>query len=328
VSETQLPGLLPWLQEPWAFFSRCLDMDRLPHALLVEGPPGCGKMALADAMTARLLCNEGQPAACGQCRSCELLAGGAHPELVDITFEINEKTGKLRTEIVIEQIRRTIGTLQLTNTISPRKVARIHPADAMNRNAANALLKSLEEPVGADTVLILVSSRPARLPVTIRSRCQPVTVRQPCRQALHEWLASTSGKNDDEIGAALEASGGSPLRAAEFLSSPELDAYAKVRENLAALLARPGAVTSVAGQLEKLDAANTWYWLSSCAGEAARGMMRGSLPAWLPAGVQLDARTLLQLQRRADMNRQLLATTVRRDLMLEAWLITWIGQVI
>jgi DNA polymerase-3 subunit delta' len=328
VSEAQVPGLYPWLQEPWSFFSRCLGMDRLPHALLLEGPPGCGKTALAAAMTARLLCNEDQPVACGQCRSCKLLTGGAHPELIDITYEINEKTGNLRTEIVIEQIRRTIGALQLTNTISTRKVARINPADAMNRNAANALLKSLEEPAGADTVLILVTSRPAQLPVTIRSRCQPITVRQPERQALWAWLASNSGKSEDEISAAVAASGGSPLRALEFLSSPELDAYSKVRESLATLLARPGAVTSVAHQLEKHDAANTWYWLSSCAGEAARARMRGGLPAWLPAGVQLDAKTLLQLQQRADMNRQLLATTVRQDLMLEAWLITWIGQVV
>ena len=328
MSEAQLPGLYPWLEERWGFFRRCLEMDRLPHALLVEGPPGCGKMALAGAMTAKLLCNEDQPAACGQCRSCKLLEGGAHPELIDVTYEINEKTGKLRTEIVIEQIRRTIGALQLTNTISARKVARIHPADAMNQNSANALLKSLEEPVGADTVLILVTSRPARLPVTIRSRCQPVSVRQPGRRALREWLAATSGKSGDEVTAAVQAAGGSPLRAAEFLSSPELDAYSKVRESLAKLLARPGGVTGVASQLEKLDAASTWLWLSSCAGEAASGVMQGKLPEWLPADAQLDAKTLLQLQQQADMNRQLLATTVREDLKLQAWLITWIGQVV
>jgi DNA polymerase-3 subunit delta' len=327
VSEARLPGRYPWLEEPWSFFSRCLEMDRLPHALLVEGPPGCGKMALAAAMTARLLCLEDQPVACGQCRSCKLLAGGAHPEYIEVTFELNE-SGNMSSVLTVGQVRATIEALYLTRTISRRKVAYIHPADAMNRNAANALLKTLEEPAGTDTVIILVTDRPGSLPATIRSRCQPVSVRQPGRKAVREWLSSASDKSDREVTAAIEAASGSPLRAAEFLDSPELDTYSKVREGLATLLSRPGAVTEVASRMEKLDPVNTWYWLSSCAGETARAVMQGKLPEWLPAGIQLDAKTLLQLQQQADNNRQLLATTVREDLKLQAWLITWIGQVV
>lgn len=318
----------PWLAEPWAFFRRCLELDRLPHAMLLEGPAGCGKMALAQAMIAKLLCKEDQPVACGKCRSCELLVGGAHPELIDITFEINEKTGKLRSEIVIAQIRRTIEALQLTNTISSRKVACIHPADAMNKNSANALLKSLEEPAGADTVLVLVSDRPTRLPVTIRSRCQPISVRPPVPRDVREWLVSSSGRGEAEVTAAVEAAGGSPLRAEHFLSSPELEAYSQVRESLATLLGRPAAVTGVAARLAELDETNTWHWLSSNAGEAAKSVMQGRHPAWVPAGVQLNAKTLLQLEKQAGINRQLLATAVRNDLMLQAWLIKWVEQVV
>ncbi len=327
-SATVETTLYPWLDTQWAFFERCLEMDRLAHAQIIEGPAGCGKTALARAMVSKLLCRADERYACGECRSCQLLTGGAHPELIDITFEIDPKTGLLRSVITVDQVRRMIEQLQLTTSISARKVTCINPADRMHPSAVNALLKSLEEPAGADTVLILVTDSPGRLPVTIRSRCQVISVNQPDRALASKWLTETTGKNTAETNAAIDAAGGSPLRAAMFIESPELDAYTQVRESLADLLLRPGSASITAARLEKLDQANTWRWLSALTGDVIKATMRGAPPDWIPANIQLDSKSLLQLQKQADINRQFATTTVRSDLLLQAWLISWAEQVI
>lgn len=321
-------GLYPWLETQWAFFERCLEMDRLAHAQIIEGPAGCGKSKLANTMVAKLLCRAEERYACGECRSCKLLEGGAHPELINITFEIDSKTGKLRSVITVDQVRRMIEQLQLTTSISDRKVTCISPADRMHPSAVNALLKSLEEPAGRDTVLILVTDSPGRLPVTIRSRCQVISINQPDRALSADWLVKTTGKSVAEINAAIDAAGGSPLRARTFLTSPELDSYQQVRESLAGLLQRPGSVSAVTAQLEGLDAANTWRWLSALSGDLAKMVMQDKRADWIPANIQLDGKSLLQLQRQADINRQIANTTVRDDLSLQSWLIRWVEQVI
>ena len=311
----------PWLKGHWAFFLQRLEQDRLAHAVMIEGPAACGKIALANAMVARLLCREDKPRACGQCRSCKLLAGGAHPDYFELQPEEDSEV------IKVDQVRGLIGRLDLTTSISERKVAYIHPAECMNAAAANALLKSLEEPAG-NTVLILVSDNPGRLPVTIRSRCQTISVSQPDKQLVQKWLENTSGKPKDEILAALQAAGGSPLRAAYYLDSADLDAYAQVRQGLATLLGRPGSVSLLSGQLNVLDQADLWRWLSMCTGDVVKSIMAGLPLNWLPANVKLHDKALLQLQRQADINRQLSATSVRGDLLLQDWLIRWAEQIV
>jgi len=324
VSSPDLPTPVenyPWLSGHWAFFLQRLEQDRLAHAVMIEGPADCGKMALAQAMVARLLCSEDQPQACGLCRSCKLLAGGAHPDYFELQPEEDSEV------IKVDQVRGMIGKLDLTTSISERKVAYIHPAENMNAASANALLKSLEEPAG-NTVLILVSNNPARLPVTIRSRCQTISVGQPDKQLVQEWLENTTGKPEGEIIAAIQAAGGSPLRAAYYLDSPELDAYEQVRQGLATLLGRPGSVSLVCNQLDVLNPADLWRWLSMCTGDVIKSIMAGLPLSWLPANVKLHDRALLKLQRQADINRQLSATSVRRDLLLQDWLIRWAEQIV
>ena len=298
-----------------------LEQDRLAHALMIEGPSGSGKMALASAMVSRLLCRENQYSSCGQCRSCVLLKGGAHPDRFDLQPEEGSEV------IKVDQVRGMIAKLDLTTSISTRKVACIHPAECMNGAAANALLKSLEEPAG-DTVLILVSNNPGRLPVTIRSRCQVISINQPDGGLVRDWLQNISGQAANDVDAALEASGGSPLRAAHYLDSPELNAYGKVRQGLASLLSRPGSVSLVVSELIDLNPEELWRWLSMCTGELIRSRMTDQTLSWLPSMMNLHDKTLLQLQRQADINRQLSATPVRGDLLLQAWLIRWAEQVI
>jgi DNA polymerase-3 subunit delta' len=311
----------PWLAGHWSFFAQRFQGGRLAHALMLEGPAACGKNSLARAMVAKLLCNEKLDDACGQCRSCKLLEGGAHPDYFDIR---PEEEGKA---IKVDQVRALIGSLDLTASISPRKVAYIHPADAMNASSANALLKSLEEPAG-DTVLILVTDNPGRLPVTIRSRCQSISVTQPDAESVLEWLRSRSGASDTELNAALQAAGHSPLRALDYLDSPELEAYAQVREGLATLLQRPAAVSMVSHSLNELKPTDLWRWLSLCTGDVVKSIMAGTPASWLTDTSRLNSKALLDLQKRADVNRQLSTTPVRGDLLLQEWLIRWVEQIV
>jgi len=318
---TSANDIYPWLSGHWSFFNQRLEQDRLAHALMLTGPAGSGKTALAAAMVARLLCKDDQAQACGHCRSCQLLEGGAHPDYFDIHPEEDSKV------IKVEQVRGLIGRLDLTTSISARKVAYIHPAETMNAAAANALLKSLEEPAG-ETVLILVSDNPGRLPVTIRSRCQSISIDQPERGVVAEWLEARSGAAREVLNAALQAAGGSPLRALHYLDSPELDAYAQVRESLATLLGRPGSVSLVSSRLIELNPLDLWRWLSMCTGDVVKSIMAGLPLNWLPETLELNGRTLLQLQKQADINRQLSATPVRGDLLLQDWLIRWAEQIV
>jgi DNA polymerase-3 subunit delta' len=304
-----------WLEPVRAEFAERLKSGRLAHALLLSGPAGTGKLDFAREMAGGLLCLEGSMPGCGGCRSCQLLSTGAHPDFRLLGLELNDK-GNLRSEIVIEQIRNLISALQLTTTISARKVALLHPAEAMNRNAANALLKTLEEPPG-ETVLILVSHDPGRLPVTIRSRCQALQLRMPHSSALMDWLRDVSGCDAATAESALNASAGSPLRARDMLADGSTAHYSLVSRTLDELLDKSSsssqAMAALADAQADIEPEQLWTWLSLCAADKIRQK----------TGANEYTKTLSQLQAQADRNRALLSTQVRKDLLLQDWLIQW-----
>jgi len=208
----------PWLEAVASEFSERLRGGRMAHAVLLSGPAGLGKTALARSFLASLLCLAETFPACGTCRSCQLLGSGAHPEGHVLTFEQHPKKDELRKELVVDQVRRLTAALQLTNTVSRRKAAMIHPAESLNVSAANALLKTLEEPPG-DAVLLLVSHNPSRLPATVRSRCQALYARIPDLDLAIPWLSRAAEVPDDEAALALEAAGSTTWSATPSTSS-------------------------------------------------------------------------------------------------------------
>jgi len=300
----------PWLQPVEAEFAERFESGRLAHALLLSGAAGTGKQSLARGWIASLLCLENRNPACGKCRSCQLIKTGAHPDYRLVTFEINEKSGKIRTEIVVDQVRSLISSLQLTTTISVRKVALIHPAEALNRNAANALLKTLEEPPG-DTVIMLVSDDPVRLTATIRSRCQNLLVRLPDRATALEWLLDAGDYQTEDVRAALVAAAGSPLKAQHMLEDGSTDQFHQLQATLSCL--KEGTAGSAVGALAEIDPERLWVWLSLCAAEKVRQHLDD----------RETARRLSGLQSQADRNRFLLPSPVRKDFLLQEWLIQW-----
>jgi DNA polymerase-3 subunit delta' len=304
---------MPWLQPAWALFRERIEADRLAHALLLHGPRGTGKSQLARAMLETLLCLEpGAAGACGHCRSCALLVSGAHPEAFPITFLVDPKTGKVKKELLIEQIRALIASLGLTTTISRRKVALIDPADAMNRNAVNALLKTLEEPPG-DAVLILLAHEPSRLPATIRSRCQAIGVSLPATDVALGWLTDVHGLDAREARDALVAAGGSPLLALDYHQQDLIGRFVQLDGALDVLFQGQDRVSSVLDLLGETEPDTVWSWLS--------GMCSARVRAAGPRDGATGA--LLRLQGDADRNRRLARTAVRGDLLLRDWLIEW-----
>ena len=174
------PDLLPWQAE--AAREVLSARAAWPHALLLDGPRGLGKRTLALNLARGLLCESpsADGSACGSCASCHYVAAGQHPDLQMIEPFVIDEDGEVKVQdpILIERIRALIDWVQLTSHRGRAKVAVIVPAEAMNLAAANALLKTLEEPPPA-TYLILVAHQPGRVPATLRSRCRRMAAPRP-----------------------------------------------------------------------------------------------------------------------------------------------------
>lgn len=173
--------MYPWLTEYWQTWLAAFGEGRLAHAWLISGPSGLGKLALAQAMARTLLCQQpGADGACGFCHACELIAHGNHPDL-QLVGQSDEKS------IGVDAIRAVIAQLNGSAQLAGGKVVILARAEAMTEAAANALLKTLEEPAGR-SMLVLLSDHPNRLLPTILSRCQKMAIRIPEPQSLLGWL--------------------------------------------------------------------------------------------------------------------------------------------
>jgi DNA polymerase III subunit delta' len=227
---------LPWQESVYSNLVDGFLAGKLGHAQLIIGPAKLGKHDLAERLAKRLLCQEsgGGLPACGHCLSCQRFEAGTHGDFRSITLEINDKTGKLRTEISVDQIRAFNDWLSLTSQLGGGQVAIIRNAHELNRNAANALLKTLEEPL-ENRYVLLVTDKPYRLPVTIHSRCQRVTLNIPDTETGLQWLLK-QGVSPENAKQALALADGSPGKAMELLDGGGLALHAKVREQLAACM--------------------------------------------------------------------------------------------
>jgi DNA polymerase-3 subunit delta' len=228
--------------------SGVLDTGRIPHALLFHGPAGVGKATAARAFAAALLCEHAQErAACARCASCRLLESGTHPDFLRVgrltrkevlqkeksrldTHVADATEGELVAWIRVDQIRRLNELVGLRPRQSPRRVFVVDPADRMNRESQNALLKTLEEPP-ARSVLVLVTTRPHVLLSTVRSRCFQVGFRALGRSELCSLLEAR-GIPREEATSRAALSGGSLGRALEL----ELDARIARRREVCAML--------------------------------------------------------------------------------------------
>jgi DNA polymerase-3 subunit delta' len=303
----------PWVTPHWRRLGQSLQADRLGHGLLFAGPGELGQSALAEALAARLLCeaaHEGE--ACGRCRGCHLRVAETHPDLLRISL-LERDDGRLKTEIGIEQIRQLSQWFALTPQYGRALVALINPADLLSPAAANAVLKTLEEPA-ENRYLLLVASQLQRLPATLRSRCQKWLLQPPDRASAQAWL-QTQSLSAGDAAEALDGSAGQPLAALELASGDGLALCREVAEQLVALAAGRAAPTEVASRWAQ-DRPD--QRLRAAVAEVAR---RG----WCGQGLTAsgDFTKLAAWSRRADRARALLAAPLRHQLLLVELLQGW-----
>ncbi|MEQ1801565.1 MAG: hypothetical protein ABL989_06555 [Gammaproteobacteria bacterium] len=268
----------PWLEAAMQRFEGRLARGQTPQALLIHGPAGIGRRHFALTLAAKLLGSTWRPSLD---LAADQLDGVPHPDYWSVGLEEDSRV------IKIDQVRHLIQSLSLTSHRGGWKVGLVWPADLMNHNAANTLLKTLEEPP-ARTTLLLVAESPARLPPTIISRCERIRLSPPAPAAGLAWLAS---RHTDRAACerALAFASGAPLMARTLLGDDKGQGVSKVlaelSDELQQVIDRKTTPTTVAKAWARRDAAVCLRWLYLQTAELLRGQVRAPgdrAPALLP----------------------------------------------
>jgi len=311
----------------------------LPHALLVKGPRGIGKQAFGQALAHGLLCESPQQdgTACGACSACNWMANSAHPDFRmlipaadnELVAEVEEgaKKSKPSPSISVEQVRELQDFIYVSSHRGGRKIILVCPAEALNANAANALLKSLEEPP-ALTHFILISHRPHRLPRTIISRCRQLNLRLPERSVALAWLAE-QGVAQPEV--ALAQASGAPLLA---LAVSEGDELAGRRDFLARIAPPDFDPLAVAETFRDLPLERFIGWLQKWTYDIAELRMLGTL-RYNPdlarelavLAKRVDALAVLRLHRKLVREQRNIHHPLNARLYLESVLLAYAALV-
>ncbi len=303
--------------------------ERLPHALLLEGPRGIGKRDFALALIAARFCeapqNDGH--ACGQCPACHWIAQGAHPDMrllepltAENSDEAEEGATRKKQEISIAQVRALGDFVNLSSHRASGRAILIQPAEALNPAAANALLKTLEEP-SPNSLFVLVSHQTNFLLPTIKSRCHRINMPQPSSTQATTWLTQ---QGTEQAALCLALAGGAPLLALEYADTQ----YLLARQQFLSALQKPTQLhwLQLAEQGAKADMAARFDWLQKWLADLISARLAGKVRYNLDfvsslqelavkvnlIRVQHFARELAQIKRRLKhpLNPQLLLESV------------------
>lgn len=319
-------SIYPWQLEYWAQLQTRAREARLAHGMLFTGPAGTGKAEFATNFAHSLLCRQrsADGHACGSCDACLLLQAGTHPDFLQVSPPED------KTQILIDQVRELCRSLALKSHAGGYKVSILSPADQMNTAAANSLLKTLEEPTD-NTVLILITEQPTRLPATIRSRCQQLRFPAPSLAQGTAWLESQP-VSKDEAEMLLRLADGAPLRAVALGQSGILKDRRAWLDQLIALRR---------GQLDPVRIAAEWaedtemrplYWFGSMLTDLAR-LRQGSSASIKNIDLLDKLQNLVAILSPPELHSMLsqswqyfrLAkqTSVNRPLLMEGLMIEW-----
>ncbi len=308
----------------------------MPHALLVHGRAGIGKVEFARALAASVLCEAPREGiACETCPSCHWFSQGNHPDFREILPEaaLEEEEGaeeaakpeKAKSLVIkIDQIRAVADFVALSTHRGGYRVLLVHPAEALHAAAANALLKTLEEPPPR-TLIVMVSDQPARLLATIRSRCRLLDLATPPREDALAWLRSEEVADAETV---LAAAGGAPLLARD-LAEPH---QAELRKRVLNELSRPGGADPLqfAAGMEKAAIEPLIYWMQTWIHDLVRMRLAGEarhhrdfLPALKSRAQAADLESLFALDRELVSARALASHPLNPRLVAEHLLMAY-----
>ena len=292
--------ILPWHKQHWE--ELCHVFDSLHHGQLIEAPEGTGLLEFCVSVSRLLLCNEPEQEAgkwCGKCQSCKLFTAGSHPDFHLLTTEKDaieggsviiseysnryqditerEKRAKPAKVIAVEQVRRLIDNFSTHTHIALRRVVLLYPADRLNRNAANALLKLLEEPPD-NSVFLVATSEPFRLPKTVISRC--VHLRLPCpdHAEAEVWLEKHMSPSDSKTAFAL--AGGAPLKAKSIFESGLVKSRLEMLQGVQNVFPSTLPALECAKSLSSLEFEDTLRWLQGFITEIIKWKETNQPPWW------------------------------------------------
>lgn len=258
-------AILPWQLPAWHQVVQARLEGRLSHAYIIGGVSGLGKLRFAYHIAQSLLCvaptKDHKP--CGCCRGCHLFSVGNHPDLRLVTPDPESKAK----EIKVEAIRDLLEINALSAHSGGNKIIIIAPAEGMNRQAANSLLKTLEEPT-ANTFLFLVTSKQGRLLPTIRSRCQLLPILAPPEAEALNWLTTQVSGHNHKL--ALRLAQGAPLAALKFLDADVLTQRREAVEAFFGLIIGKGNALAIAESWMQQDLPQLLTWLSSWVADVLR----------------------------------------------------------
>lgn len=306
----------PWLSDAWLAWQDRLKNHTFSPATLISAPAGVGVFQLVEPFAAALMCSAQDGEACGFCHSCDLMQSGNHP---DYHVVQPEKEGRA---ISVDQIRHCNRLAQESSQLSGYRLIVIDPAEAMNESAANALLKTLEEPADK-CVFVLVTTRISHILPTIVSRCQQINIAEPQAQLVADWLSGTLDKTVPPY--AVHIHGNAPLLTQAFINDGiatynELESQfiATLQGDISAMLSC--AKSAAADPVQRLNW--LWYLLTD-----AQKVQFGVYQAHFTPGCQRVAELLSfgqlqqQTERLATLTEQLRAFTgLNSELLIIDWL--------
>jgi DNA polymerase-3 subunit delta' len=253
--------LLPWQQQHWQRFQAMYAINKLPHGLLFYGPEGLGKYHFSQQLILSLLCANPSDSgfACGNCTDCRLMANSGHPNYFAMTLGEGEKVLK------VDSVREALAFIN--RKVDGKRIVHIYPAECLNLAAANALLKSLEEP-GEELYFFLVSHYVDKLLPTIRSRCHQALFTPNFQQA-QEWLQS---KVPDiaTIDLCVKLADGAPLRAEAMATAEYAQRRRDTVQSFIALIKGVQGPLAIAEQWHSTIESVVMMWLLSLLLDIAR----------------------------------------------------------
>ncbi|MFT8211301.1 MAG: DNA polymerase III subunit delta' [Symbiopectobacterium sp.] len=316
----------PWLNGPYRQLIEGCQEGRAHHAVLLHALPGMGRESLVYSLSRRLLCQtpEGMKS-CGECHSCKLMMAGTHPDWYALSPEKGKQT------LGVDAIRSVLENLYQRSRQGGAKLVWIENSEQLTEAAANALLKTLEEPPEA-TYFLLGCYEPTRLLATLRSRCLYLYLPTPDEAQSVVWLNKRHPASTQVLQTALRLQAGAPLAAEHFLQEETARQRTALCQALANAVA-PRAFYTLLPLLNHEDSPERIHWLSSLLLDALK-IQRGAANARVNLDqdelVTLLANRLTAAELDAVLSRwlccrhQLLTVTgVNRELLLADVLLEW-----